>query len=91
VKYLDAWSYCEWFNVLGFPAVVVPMGLSDEGLPIGIQIAVRPWEEELVLAVAAALEKERGDMPTAEGKTLEEKTVAGGRFKPSFGLSGERN
>ena len=91
VKYLDAWSYCEWFNVLGFPAVVVPMGLSDEGLPIGIQIAVRPWEEELVLAVAAALEKERGDMPTAEGKTLEEKTVAGGRFKPSFGLSGEGN
>jgi Asp-tRNA(Asn)/Glu-tRNA(Gln) amidotransferase A subunit family amidase len=91
VKYLDAWSYCEWFNVLGFPAVVVPMGLSDEGLPIGIQIAGRPWEEELVLAVAAALEKERGDMPTAEGKTLEEKTVAGGRFKPSFGLSGEGN
>ena len=60
VKYLDAWSYCEWFNLLGFPAVVVPMGLSPEGLPIGVQIVGRPWEEELVLAVAARLEATRG-------------------------------
>jgi Asp-tRNA(Asn)/Glu-tRNA(Gln) amidotransferase A subunit family amidase len=60
VKYLDAWSYCEWFNLLGFPAVVVPMGYSDLGLPIGVQIVGRPWEEEVVLAVAAKLEMERG-------------------------------
>jgi Asp-tRNA(Asn)/Glu-tRNA(Gln) amidotransferase A subunit family amidase len=60
VKYLDAWSYCEWFNLLGFPAAVVPMGYSDEGLPIGVQIVGRPWEEEMVLAVAAKLEMERG-------------------------------
>jgi Asp-tRNA(Asn)/Glu-tRNA(Gln) amidotransferase A subunit family amidase len=60
VKYLDAWSYCEWFNLLGFPAAVVPMGSSDEGLPIGVQIVGRPWEEEVVLAVAAKLEMECG-------------------------------
>jgi Asp-tRNA(Asn)/Glu-tRNA(Gln) amidotransferase A subunit family amidase len=60
VKYLDAWSYCEWFNLLGFPAAVVPMGYSEQGLPIGVQIVGRPWEEEVVLAVAAKLEKERG-------------------------------
>ena len=60
VKYLDAWSYCEWFNLLGFPAAVVPMGFSSEGLPIGVQIVGRPWEEELVLAVAAKLEDARG-------------------------------
>jgi Asp-tRNA(Asn)/Glu-tRNA(Gln) amidotransferase A subunit family amidase len=60
VKYLDAWSYCEWFNLLGFPAVVVPMGRSAEGLPIGVQIVGRPWEEEVVLAIAARLEAERG-------------------------------
>ena len=60
VKYLDAWSYCEWFNLLGFPAVVVPMGYSGQGLPIGVQIIGRPWQEEVVLAVAAKLEKERG-------------------------------
>jgi Asp-tRNA(Asn)/Glu-tRNA(Gln) amidotransferase A subunit family amidase len=60
VKYLDAWSYCEWFNLLGFPAMVVPMGCSGQGLPIGVQIVGRPWQEEVVLAVAAKLEKERG-------------------------------
>ena len=62
VKYLDAWSYCEWFNLLGFPAVVVPMGLCGEGLPIGVQIVGRPWEEELVLAIAAKLEQATGRM-----------------------------
>ena len=51
VKYLDAWSYCEWFNLLGFPAAVVPVGRSAEGLPIGVQVVGRPWEEELVLSV----------------------------------------
>src|SRR6266849_3194034 len=60
VKYLDAWSYCEWFNLLGFPAAVVPMGYSEQGRPIGVQIVGRPWEEEVVLAVAAKLEEERG-------------------------------
>ncbi len=60
VKYLDAWSYCEWFNLLGFPAAVVPQGYSEDGLPIGVQIVGRPWEDEVVLAVAAALEKSGG-------------------------------
>jgi Asp-tRNA(Asn)/Glu-tRNA(Gln) amidotransferase A subunit family amidase len=60
VKYLDAWSYCEWFNLLGFPAVVVPMGYSKQGLPIGVQIVGRPWEEEVLLAIASKLEGERG-------------------------------
>jgi Asp-tRNA(Asn)/Glu-tRNA(Gln) amidotransferase A subunit family amidase len=60
VKYLDAWSYCEWFNLLGFPAAVVPMGQSAEGLPIGVQIIGRPWQEEVMLDIAAKLEKERG-------------------------------
>jgi amidase len=56
VEYLDAWSYTEWFNLLGTPAVSVPVGNSKEGLPIGVQISARPWEEELVLAVAEILE-----------------------------------
>jgi len=60
VEYLDAWSYTEWFNLLGNPAAVVPVSHSAEGLPIGMQIVGRPWEEEQVLAVAAALERECG-------------------------------
>jgi Asp-tRNA(Asn)/Glu-tRNA(Gln) amidotransferase A subunit family amidase len=69
VTYLDAWSYCEWFNLLGFPAAVVPVGRSPEGLPIGVQIVGKPWEEEVVLAVAAAVEKDSGGYvppPTVE-------------------------
>ncbi len=58
VEYLDAWSYTEWFNLLGNPAAVVPVSHSTEGLPIGVQLVGRPWEEEQVLAVAAALERE---------------------------------
>jgi amidase len=56
VHYLDAWSYTEWFNLLGNPAAVVPVSRSAEGFPIGVQIVGRPWEEEQVLAIAAALE-----------------------------------
>jgi len=64
VQYLDAWSYTEWFNLLGTPAVVVPVAKSNEGLPIGVQIVAHPWEEEIVLSVAAALEAEcRGWQP----------------------------
>lgn len=57
VEYLDAWSYTEFFNLLGNPAVVVPVGRSPEGLPIGVQVVGRPWREEEVLCVAAALEE----------------------------------
>ncbi len=57
VNYLDAWSYTEWFNLLGNPAAVVPVSRSAEGLPIGVQIVGRPWEEEQVLAIAGALER----------------------------------
>jgi Asp-tRNA(Asn)/Glu-tRNA(Gln) amidotransferase A subunit family amidase len=56
VEYLDAWSYTEWFNLLGNPAAVVPVNQSSDHLPIGVQIVGRPWEEEQVLSVAAVLE-----------------------------------
>jgi Asp-tRNA(Asn)/Glu-tRNA(Gln) amidotransferase A subunit family amidase len=56
VKYLDAWSYAEFFNLLGNPAAVVPVLQSREGLPVGVQIVGRPWREEEVLSVAAVIE-----------------------------------
>ncbi|MEX1127827.1 MAG: amidase family protein [Vicinamibacterales bacterium] len=60
VEYLDAMTYTHWCNVLGYPAVVVPAGTSAEGLPIGVQVVGRPYEEELLLAVAAQIERELG-------------------------------
>ena len=48
------------FNLLGLPAVVIPFGMSTEGLPIGIQLVGRPYEEELILELAVRLENARG-------------------------------
>ena len=63
VKYLDAMRYTQWFNLLGSPAAVVPVARSSEGLPIGVQIAGRPFADEAVLTVAAALESDFGYTP----------------------------
>jgi Asp-tRNA(Asn)/Glu-tRNA(Gln) amidotransferase A subunit family amidase len=60
VQYLDAWSYTEWFNILGNPAAVVPVSQSAEGLPIGVQVVGRPWEEEQVLSIAMEIERACG-------------------------------
>jgi amidase len=60
VRYLDAMRYTQWFNLLGAPAAVVPVGSSQDGLPIGVQIAGRPFKDELVLAVAECVERSFG-------------------------------
>lgn len=60
VTYLDAMRYSQWFNALGAPAVVVPIGTSADGLPIGVQVAGRPHEDEQVLEVAAIVERACG-------------------------------
>lgn len=44
-------------NLAGLPAVSVPCGFDDTGLPIGLQIVGRPFEEERVLQVADAYER----------------------------------
>jgi Asp-tRNA(Asn)/Glu-tRNA(Gln) amidotransferase A subunit family amidase len=58
VEYLDAKRYSQWVNLTGNPALSVPAGKSDEGLPIGVQLIGRPFEEERVLAVGRMLEQE---------------------------------
>jgi Asp-tRNA(Asn)/Glu-tRNA(Gln) amidotransferase A subunit family amidase len=63
VKYLDAMRYTQWFNLLGAPAAVVPVGWSPEGLPIGVQIVGRPFQDENVLGIAAAVEADYGYKP----------------------------
>lgn len=63
VKYLDVMRYTQWFNLLGAPAAVVPVGWSPERLPIGVQIVGRPYEDERVLGVAAAVEANYGYTP----------------------------
>jgi aspartyl-tRNA(Asn)/glutamyl-tRNA(Gln) amidotransferase subunit A len=48
------------FNLAGLPALSVPCGLSEAGLPIGLQIAGRRFDEATVLRVGAAYEQASG-------------------------------
>ncbi len=48
--------FARGVNVLGFPALSIPCGDSSDGLPIGLQIIGRPFEENLLLALGEALE-----------------------------------
>ena len=61
-NYRDTMRYSQWLNLAGFPGVAVPMGKSSEGLPIGVQVIGRPYEEEIVLAVAEMIERGRGPL-----------------------------
>ncbi len=45
------------FNVWGLPAISVPCGFTQGGLPIGLQIAGPPWREDLVLRLAHVYEQ----------------------------------
>jgi aspartyl-tRNA(Asn)/glutamyl-tRNA(Gln) amidotransferase subunit A len=42
------------------PAISVPCGYSKDGLPIGLQIMAKPFDEMTVLRVASAYERNRG-------------------------------
>jgi Asp-tRNA(Asn)/Glu-tRNA(Gln) amidotransferase A subunit family amidase len=57
VSVFRAFSYAQTFNVFDLPVVVVPVGRSAEGLPIGVQVIGRPFEEETVLTAAAIIEE----------------------------------
>ena len=52
-----AFSYAQAFNVFDLPVVTIPAGRSNEGLPIGVQIAGLPFAEESVLDVAEIIEQ----------------------------------
>ena len=45
------------FNFTGQPAASIPCGFNSEGLPVGLQIVGRRFEEALVLRASAAFEK----------------------------------
>ena len=53
---LEAFSYTMTYNLSGWPAAVVRAGASPEGLPIGVQVAARPWREDVALSAAQFLE-----------------------------------
>jgi amidase len=62
-----AFALAQAFNVYDLPAVCVPAGTTRAGLPVGVQIAGRPFEERRVLTAARVVEKALGGWqpPTA--------------------------
>lgn len=54
------WVYTAIFNVLKLPVTAVPMGLSREGLPLGVQVASIPGNDHVTIAAALELEREMG-------------------------------
>jgi len=55
--YLDWMKSCYQISVTGLPAVSVPCGFTDDGLPIGLQIVGRPFDDLGVLQLANAFEQ----------------------------------
>ncbi|MCB2226113.1 MAG: amidase [Desulfarculaceae bacterium] len=51
---------CDPISVAGFPAITVPAGFSGNGLPIGLQIIARPWEEMSLLSLGYGFEQAAG-------------------------------
>jgi Asp-tRNA(Asn)/Glu-tRNA(Gln) amidotransferase A subunit family amidase len=48
---------CDPISVVGYPAITVPAGYSSGGLPIGLQIVARPFEEQKLLQMAHSFEQ----------------------------------
>ena len=44
------------FNILGWPAISIPMGKDKDALPLGIQLVAKPWQEEFLLRAAQTIE-----------------------------------
>ncbi len=57
---LPGFAYAMMHNLTGYPSAAVRAGTSPEGLPIGIQIAARPWREDVALALARHVEAALG-------------------------------
>jgi len=62
-------TFTRPYDLNGFPAVSVPCGFSKSGLPIGLQIAAKPYQDHIALRAAYAYEqatewhKRRPDVP----------------------------
>ncbi|MCW5976774.1 MAG: amidase [Bryobacteraceae bacterium] len=67
IGYFEAMFPLTPANLLGLPAVVIPFSTTVEGIPVGVQLIGRPYEEELILEIAGLLEEARGPFPGPPG------------------------
>ena len=53
-------------NMAGLPGLAVPAGLDRQGLPLGLQLIGRPFDEETLFALGQVIEEAAGRLPVAE-------------------------
>ena len=50
-------------NMAGLPGIAVPAGLDPQGLPLGLQLIGRPFDEETLFALSEVIEQAAGRFP----------------------------
>jgi aspartyl-tRNA(Asn)/glutamyl-tRNA(Gln) amidotransferase subunit A len=50
-------------NMAGLPGIAVPAGLSAEGLPLGLQLIGRPFDEATLFSLGEVIEQAAGSYP----------------------------
>jgi aspartyl-tRNA(Asn)/glutamyl-tRNA(Gln) amidotransferase subunit A len=55
-----SWRLTYPFNLTGLPALSMPCGFDSRGLPVGLQIAGRPFDEAMILRIGQAYERLHG-------------------------------
>ncbi|PTM52386.1 Asp-tRNA(Asn)/Glu-tRNA(Gln) amidotransferase subunit GatA [Phreatobacter oligotrophus] len=53
-------------NMAGLPGIAVPAGLDNQGLPLGLQLIGRAFDEETLFSVASVIEKAKGRFPVSD-------------------------
>jgi amidase len=55
--YIEWMRSCSWISALALPAISVPCGFTEDGLPVGLQLVGRPRDDLGVLRLAHAFEQ----------------------------------
>ena len=67
VEYWLVGAHTTVFNYTGHPAIVLPYTLDGDGLPIGVQLVGKRWDESRLLGIAKALTDVTGEFPRPPG------------------------
>ncbi len=82
-----SWRLSYLYNLTGLPAISLPCGFDPDGLPIGLHVAAKPFDEMTVLRVAHAYERDhpwRDARPSFDADTLIASVKQTGRSAPGF-------